>query len=118
MDEEGDLFFIGREDEMIKSSGYRISPTEVEEAALDCRAVVEVAAFGAPDEKRGQTVVLVVRPAGEPDHDGLIKELSGKVPSYMVPSRVFWRTDLPRNPNGKIDRTVLKAQIEEELTKA
>jgi acyl-CoA ligase (AMP-forming) (exosortase A-associated) len=115
MDEDGDLFFIGREDEMIKSSGYRISPTEVEEAALDCHAVAEVAVFGAPDDKRGQTVLLVARPAGEPDLDGLMKHLSSRLPTYMVPSRVIWRTDLPRNPNGKIDRTMLKAELAEEL---
>ncbi|WP_372593096.1 acyl-CoA ligase (AMP-forming), exosortase A system-associated [Actinotalea sp.] len=111
-DEEGFLYFVGRADEMIKTSGYRVSPTEVEEAALQTRLVVDAVAFGVDDSRLGQRIVLVVAPpAGQGlDPDLLIRELRGVLPGFMVPGEVVVRDAIPRSPNGKYDRTLVRAE--------
>lgn len=107
MDEEGFLYFIGRRDEMIKTSGYRVSPTEVEEIVYATGLVAEAAAVGVPHPVLGQAVVLVVY---LPDTNGsaeeqLMSECSLKLPAFMVPARIVVRdAALPRGPNGKFDR--------------
>ncbi|MCA1245483.1 acyl-CoA ligase (AMP-forming), exosortase A system-associated [Massilia sp. MS-15] len=110
MDEEGYLYFIGRSDDMIKVSGYRISPTEVEEAAHASGLVAEAAAFGVPHPALGQAIVLlaVARAAGlEPE--ALRKALQRSLPAYMVPAHLALHDGpFPRNPNGKIDRKLLQ----------
>ena len=63
MTEEGFLYFVGRKDEMIKTSGYRVSPSEIEEAAYDTGLVRDAVALGVEDAKLGQHIVLVVSPA-------------------------------------------------------
>ena len=63
-DEEGFLYFVGRTDDMIKTSGYRVSPTEIEEVAYDTGLVRDAVALGVADERLGQRIVLVVAPAG------------------------------------------------------
>lgn len=114
-DAEGYLYFIGRHDEMIKTSGYRVSPTEIEEGLYGTGLVGECVAFGAPDAALGHAVVVVVTPpAGESavDVDGLLRECRNRLPVYMVPRRVEVRSgSLPRNPNGKIDRKFLATEI-------
>ncbi len=113
-DDEGLLYFVGRDDEMMKISGNRVSPTEVEEAIFATGAVSAVAVFGVADDRLGQAVVAVgVRAAGlgEMEAEALARrELAGLVPAYMVPRHFIWETELPRNPNGKIDRAVLRAR--------
>ena len=105
-DEDGFLYFIGRRDDMIKTSGYRVSPSEVEEATYSSGLVAEVAAIGVPHMRLGQAVVLVAvkSEASAYDEKALIKHLKHQLPSYMVPSRIILADILPRNPNGKIDR--------------
>ena len=105
-DEDGFLYFIGRRDDMIKTSGYRVSPTEVEEAAYSSGLVAEVAAIGVPHSRLGQAVVLmaVKSEARAYDERALVKHLKHQLPSYMVPSSIIISSILPRNPNGKIDR--------------
>ncbi|HEX5354570.1 MAG TPA: acyl-CoA ligase (AMP-forming), exosortase A system-associated [Aquabacterium sp.] len=114
-DAEGYLYFIGRHDEMIKTSGYRVSPTEVEEGLYSTGLVGECVAFGEPDAALGQAIVVVVTPpAGAQDVgvDALLRECRQRLPVYMVPRRIEVRTgSLPRNPNGKIDRKALVAQL-------
>lgn len=110
MDEEGYLYFIGRRDEMIKTSGYRVSPTEVEEIVYSTKMVGECAAFGIEHATLGQAIrVIVTSPAGETlDVDALLAECRKRMPAYMVPAAFEVRTGpLPRNPNGKIDRKAL-----------
>lgn len=110
MDEEGYLYFIGRSDDMIKVSGYRVSPTEVEEAVHATGLVQEVAAFGVPHPALGQAIVLlaVAREATLAPAT-LLKECQRRLPAYMVPAHVEVRGEpFPRNPNGKIDRTLLR----------
>jgi acyl-CoA ligase (AMP-forming) (exosortase A-associated) len=110
MDEDGFLYFVGRLDEMIKTSGYRVSPTEVEEAIYATRLVGEVIAYGIEDAMLGQAIAVTVTPfAGTAiDKDALIGECRKRLPAYMIPARVDIQAGpLPRNPNGKIDRKLV-----------
>jgi len=114
MDADGFFYFIGRRDEMIKTSGYRVSPTEVEEAIYATRRVAECAAFGVPHAALGEAIVVVATPADGTalDIDGLLAECKLKLPAYMLPARVHVKTgSLPRNPNGKIDRKALAEEF-------
>ena len=111
-DAEGFLYFIGRSDEMIKTSGYRISPTEIEEVLYATQLVAEAAAFGVPHPMLGQAIVVVAMAnAGNALTDAqLLAECRNRLPAYMVPARIDLRAEaLPRNPNGKIDRKALSS---------
>lgn len=115
-DAEGFLYFRGRRDEMIKSSGYRVSPTEIEDSLMKSGLLGEVVAVGVPDERLGQAIVLVavaVRKATATNApaDELLNYAREKLPAYMVPRSVIWREALPRNANGKFDRVKIKAEL-------
>jgi acyl-CoA ligase (AMP-forming) (exosortase A-associated) len=113
-DEDGFLYFVGRRDEMIKSSGYRISPTEVEEVLYATQLVGECAAFGLPHPTLGEMVVVVVtaREGEPPDAGRLLALCRERLPAYMVPARIEPRAGpLPRNANGKIDRKSIAAEL-------
>jgi acyl-CoA ligase (AMP-forming) (exosortase A-associated) len=113
-DEEGFLYFIGRNDEMIKTSGYRVSPTEVEEVIYASGRVGEAAAIGVPHPVLGQAIVAVVTsPEGmQLDADALLADCKPHLPAYMLPSRiVISPICLPRNPNGKIDRKLIGTEL-------
>ena len=110
MDEEGFLYFIGRRDEMMKTSGYRVSPTEIEEIIYATKLVGECVAFGVDDDRLGQAIqVIATAPAGGiVDVAALIAECRARMPAYMVPAGIAVQEGpLPRNPNGKIDRKLL-----------
>jgi acyl-CoA ligase (AMP-forming) (exosortase A-associated) len=113
-DREGFLYFIGRRDEMIKTSGYRVSPTEVEEVLYATRQVGECAAFGVEHATLGQAIQVIATPpavAAVIDTAALLAECRARVPVYMVPAGIeVVAGPLPRNPNGKIDRKLLAAQ--------
>ena len=112
-DEEGFLYFIGRRDEMIKSSGYRISPDEVEEVLYATGMIGECAVFGVPHAALGEAVVVVAtaREGVEPDVQQLLAHCRDRLPAYMLPARIDVRPGpLPRNANGKIDRKSLAAE--------
>lgn len=115
-DEDGFIYFIGRDDEMIKTSGYRVSPTEVEEAAMQCAHVVQAFACGVDDARLGQSIALILRPKNQNDKDttAFLQEFKTKTPNYMAPSRVIWLDELPMSPNGKLDRTALSVIAREE----
>ena len=108
-DADGFLYFVGRLDEMIKTSGYRVSPTEVEEAIYASGLVREVAAYGVADDRLGQAIVVAVVPRddGSCPTDALLGYCRRELPAYMVPQQVIWRDDLPRNANGKLDRVAI-----------
>jgi acyl-CoA ligase (AMP-forming) (exosortase A-associated) len=113
-DAEGFLYFIGRKDEMIKSSGYRISPNEVEEILYATQMVGECAAFGVPHATLGEAVAVIVtaRDAANFDLAALQAQCRQKMPAYMVPQHVERRDGpLPRNANGKIDRKLLSTEF-------
>ena len=109
--EDGLLRFRGRDDAMIKVSGNRISPTEIEEAALASGAVSDAAAFGIADEKLGQSILLVAVAKGEAADERLRAYLRRELPPHMQPQQIVWKDKLPVGPNGKLDRTALKAEI-------
>jgi acyl-CoA ligase (AMP-forming) (exosortase A-associated) len=109
--EDGLLRFRGRDDAMIKVSGNRISPTEIEEAALASGAVSDAAAFGVPDERLGQAIVLVAVARGEGAEEQLRSYLRRELPPHMQPRNFVWRDGLPVGPNGKLDRVALKAEL-------
>ena len=112
-DADGFLYFIGRRDEMIKTSGYRVSPTEVEEVLYRSGRVAEAAACGVAHPVLGQAIVVVAQPApGVPaDSAALLGVCRETLPGYMLPARIDWCDEpLPRNANGKIDRRLLAGQ--------
>jgi acyl-CoA ligase (AMP-forming) (exosortase A-associated) len=112
-DEEGFLYFVGRKDEMIKTSGYRVSPTEIEEAVYDTGLARDAVALGVDDPRLGQYIVVVASPAEgrELDPAELLAELRKTLPLYMVPRDVVVRAQLPRSPNGKFDRNLLRQEL-------
>jgi acyl-CoA synthetase (AMP-forming)/AMP-acid ligase II len=108
-DEEALLYFVGRRDAMIKSAGNRISPQEIEEAALASGLVSEAVALGVPDERLGQAIRLIVRGSG--DDEALRAALRRDLPNFMQPRDIRWIDRMPLNPNGKIDRAALQAEL-------
>ena len=117
VDEEGFLYFVGRRDEMIKSSGYRVSPTEVEEVLYGTGLVGECVAFGVEHPVIGQAIQVIATPPGAAgaqsglDVPALLAQCRARMPAYMVPADVAVAPGpLPRNPNGKIDRKLLSTQ--------
>ncbi|MFC4255910.1 acyl-CoA ligase (AMP-forming), exosortase A system-associated [Altererythrobacter xixiisoli] len=117
-DADGLLYFVGRRDTMIKSAGNRISPQEVEEAALATGLVVEAVALGVPDDRLGHAVHLVVRgrSGGNSDADALATLLRAELPNFMQPQVIRWLDAMPINPNGKIDRNALLDQAKSGIT--
>ena len=117
-DAEGFLYFIGRRDEMMKTSGYRVSPTEVEEVLYATRLLGECAAFGVDHPTLGQAIQVIATPptgADAVDVPAVLAACKQHMPAYMVPHGVHVVPGpLPRNPNGKIDRKLLSTQWQEQ----
>lgn len=113
IDEEGYLYFVGRKDDMIKTSGYRVSPTEIEEVIYASGSVKEAAAFGIDHQTLGQAIIVVVSPENSADFDEttLINLCKLHLPNFMVPAKIEILPELPKNPNGKIDRKRLAQQF-------
>jgi acyl-coenzyme A synthetase/AMP-(fatty) acid ligase len=112
-DDDGYLFFEGRTDDVIISSGYRIGPFEVESALVSHPAVAEAAVVAAPDEERGAVVraVVVLREGFQPS-DQLVTELQAHVRDqtapYKYPRRVDFAAELPKTASGKVQRALLR----------
>ncbi|MEH3039373.1 MAG: AMP-binding protein [Sphingomonas paucimobilis] len=110
---DGLLRFVGRNDEMMKVAGNRISPTEVEEAVLAGGEVAEAVAVGLPDERQGQAITVVARGLVA-DAEALVRaRLRRDLPSFQQPSHYVWVEALPRNANGKLDRVAVRALAEQ-----
>ena len=113
-DAEGFLYFVGRRDEMMKTSGYRVSPTEVEEVLYATGLVGECVAFGVDHDTLGQAIQVIATPpegAESLDVAALSAACKARMPAYMVPHGIDARSGpLPRNPNGKIDRKTLSTE--------
>ncbi len=115
-DSDGYYWFVGRTDDVIKSSGYRIGPFEVESALMTHPAVVECAVTGVPDEVRGQvvkaTIILSKEYRDYPDKDALIKEIQNHVKKvsapYKYPRVVEFVDELPKTISGKIKRVEIR----------
>lgn len=113
-DAAGLLHFVGRRDAMIKTMGQRVSPQEIEDAALGSGLVVEAVALGVPDARAGQVIHLFVRgtdDAAEAQKAALGVALRRELPGYMVPRAIHWRARLPTGPNGKHDRAALLHEL-------
>lgn len=110
MDDDGFLYFIGRRDTMIKSSGFRISPTEVEEVLFQCGKVRGAAVIGIPDDTLGQTIkaFLVPKDGNALDTDALLAYCAEKMPRYMVPKAFEVMSELPKTSSGKVDYPALR----------
>lgn len=114
-DEDGYLWFIGRGDDVIKSSGYRIGPFEVESALLEHKAVLETAITAVPDPERGQIVkATVVLAKGYTPSPELTKELQNHVKKvtapYKYPRIIEYVDELPKTISGKIKRKQIREQ--------
>lgn len=117
VDEEGYLYFVGREDDMLKTSGYRVSPTEIEEVIYSSGLVKEAAAIGIPHETLGQSIIVIL----STDDEDLVNEAQlidlcrSQLANFMVPTKIIVLAELPKNPNGKIDRKKLVSQFSNHL---
>lgn len=109
-DEEGFLYFVGRRDTMIKSSGFRISPTEVEEVLFQTGKLLGAAVIGIPDDVLGQTIkaFVVPRDGNVLDVDSILATCAEKMPRYMVPKAIEVLTELPKTSSGKVDYPALR----------
>ena len=110
-DDEGFLYFVGRDDGMIKTAGNRVSPTEIEEAAIASGVAQEAVALGVPDPRLGEAIALIVRPDRREREEELRGFLRRCLPNFMQPASIDWRDELPRSPNGKLDRVELKNEL-------
>lgn len=113
-DRDGYLYFVSRNDEMIKTSGYRVSPTEVEEVIYASKIVSEVVVAGISHPELGQAIVAIAVPADDDGEDvvaALQKYCRRELPNYMMPAEFIIRKEMPRNPNGKLDRKLLASEI-------
>ncbi len=113
IDEDGYVFYAGRNDDIISSAGYRIGPTEIENVLIEHPAVMESAVVASPDAERGEVVkAFIILQAGCLPSDALIKELQVYVRQhtapYKYPRKIEFVDSLPKNPSGKLMRRVLK----------
>lgn len=115
MDEDGYIWYLGRLDDVIKVSGYRVSPIEIEGILSQHNAVAEVAVVGIPDEERGNKIkAFIVLKRGFDASDELKEEISNfvknRLASHLVPKEIEFVKDLPRTLSGKIMRRLLRAK--------
>ena len=110
-DEDGYLYFVGRSDAMIKTSGYRVSPDEIEEVVSALEGIEITAALGVPHPDLGQAIVLVVCVTDGADLDEayIASACRRALPNFMVPARIVLRDEMPQNPNGKVNRQQLRS---------
>ncbi|MBU2893564.1 acyl-CoA ligase (AMP-forming), exosortase A system-associated [Colwellia sp. D2M02] len=118
-DADGFLYFIARQDEMIKTSGYRVSPSEVEEVILQQANINEVVVLGIQDKELGQAIIAVLSLLDNSPLDEnkviertLQQHCSLSLANYMVPKKFIILDSLPKNANGKLDRNLLKQQYD------
>ena len=119
-DEEGFLFFVGRRDDQIKSAGFRISPTEVEEVICRVPAVRQAAVVGAPDPLLGQHLVAfaVLEEQADIDPADILMNCAAALPRHMVPKRVELVSELPMTSSGKINYPQIRDRLSAESAAA
>ncbi|ROS05042.1 acyl-CoA ligase (AMP-forming) (exosortase A-associated) [Sinobacterium caligoides] len=106
-DDDGLFYFVGRDDEMIKTSGYRVSPSELEETLQASDLLSEAVAFGVADELLGQKIVVAVATSHE---EKVLQDYCRRqLPAYMQPAAWLLMQTLPRNANGKLDRSGIRS---------
>jgi len=119
VDDDGYFWFVSREDDIIKSSAYRIGPEEIEVELTTHPAVLDVGVIGVPDEIRGQIAkaFVVLKPGASVTPQELLEFCKGKIATYKLPREIVIVSELPRTPTGKLLRRVLR-QREVEQAKA
>jgi long-chain acyl-CoA synthetase len=116
MDEDGFLYFLGRNDDIIKTRGEKVSPVEVENTIYAIEGVKEVVVMGVPDKVMGESIMAVVtlndgsQLSEKMIHRACMKHLE----SFMVPGKIFLLQEMPKSPNGKIDKKELKKIVQNE----
>jgi acyl-CoA ligase (AMP-forming) (exosortase A-associated) len=112
-DAQGLIYFVARDDEMIKSSGYRISPTEIEEILYAMPEILDAVVLSVPDQRIGEAIVAVVaaKPHVTLSEQAILAHCRSALPSYMVPAQLVLCEALPRNANGKLDRSGIAAAV-------
>lgn len=113
-DEQGFLYFVGRRDHLIKSSGFRVSPTEVETALCKTGLIHEAAVIGVPDELLGQQIraFVVARQDKTIDVNDLLAKVTTTLPRYMIPKCVEVLGELPKTASGKVDYPALRQRVD------
>ncbi|MBR2905013.1 MAG: AMP-binding protein, partial [Lentisphaeria bacterium] len=116
-DEEGYFWYLGRADDIIKTSGYRVGPFEIESVLMELPYILECAVTGVPDPVRGKVVkATIVLVKGKEGSDELVKEIQEYVKTntapYKYPRVVEFVKELPKTSNGKIRRAEIRKQSE------
>ncbi len=109
-DEEGYLYFVGRKDDMIKTKGERVSPKELENILCSMDGISEAAVIGVPDELLGQAIKAFIVKSKDSSitEKDILRYCSNNVEIFMIPKYVVFTDSLPKSPNGKIDKKILK----------
>ncbi len=112
-DEEGFLYFLGRNDDIIKTRGEKVSPVEIENVIYKMEGVKEVAVIGIPDEIMGESIVAFVTtyPNSKSVEKDIQKECALKLENFMIPQKIYFIDEMPKSTNGKIDKKILKSRI-------
>jgi acyl-CoA synthetase (AMP-forming)/AMP-acid ligase II len=112
VDDDGFIYIIGRSKNIIKSGGYRISPTEIENEILSSEKFTGCVVFGVPDEIMGEAIVAVVQTADASDQHDLRREVTAhcasRLPSYKVPKKIIFVDEFPLNASSKVDLAALR----------
>ncbi len=109
-DSNGFLYFVSRKDVMIKTSGYRVSPTEVESVLLQLPEITEAVIIASPSAELGQAIIaLIVSSSDEQEllTKNIMKHCQLNLPNYMIPKKIIFLIEFPRNANGKVDTKLL-----------
>jgi len=110
-DADGFLHFVGRKDDMLKIRGEKVAPRQVEAVLHECAGVIEAVVVGVPDELLGVSLHAVVVPAKPaPGERDIIRHCARRLPDFMVPGSVEFRTELPRTASGKVARRLVAVQ--------
>lgn len=114
-DEDGFLYFVGRRDNLIKTSGFRVSPNEVEDAIYQTGHLRDVAVVGIPDEMLGQKIIAfgVLKDGVEVGEADVLTDCVASMPRHMVPKSIEFLPSLPKTSSGKVSYSTLRQQAED-----
>lgn len=120
MDEEGFLYFLGRNDDIIKTRGEKVSPVEIENIIYRINGVKEVAVLGIPDMIMGESILVfaTLHDAVQLTEKEIQRECMKHLESFMIPQKVIFLAEMPKSTNGKIDKKELKKMNVDELVKS
>lgn len=115
MDADGFLYFLGRNDDIIKTRGEKVSPVEIENVIYKMHSVKEVAVIGIPNEILGESIVAFITTHSniQLDEMEVLKECAASLELFMVPQKILFLNEMPKNSNGKIDKLKLKVIVKE-----